>query len=116
MIDRVTMMSTLKNERAESVVTSKRSLLRVSAVLTLLPVWGKPMVDAVILPAHAQTSAAMCVTDMTVGGPLAGAPGNPATCQAACEAEATRLNAQLCEVRETTTASGTDCACDIDTP
>jgi len=71
------------------------------------------VINAVVLPAHAQTS--MCVTDMTVGGPLSGNASGATTCQTACEAEANSLDAQLCAVRETPTASGVDCACDIDT-
>lgn len=106
-------MSVLKQQKAESILRSKRTLLGFGVAAVLSPVWVKPVVTAVILPAHAQTS--MCVTDTTIGGPLSGAPGNPASCQVACETEATNRGAQLCEVRETITASGTDCACDLDT-
>lgn len=92
---------------------SKRVLIGAGAIALSAPIWLKPVINTVILPAHAQTS--MCVTDMTVGGPLAGNASGATSCQAACEVEAADLNAQLCEVRETTTATGTDCACDIDT-
>lgn len=93
---------------------SRRKLTVAAATLALAPLWSKPVVNAVILPAHAQTS--LCTTDVTVGGPLAGNPSGATTCQAACEAEATANNAQLCAVRETPTATGTDCSCDLDLP
>jgi len=77
--------------------------------------WHKPIIDSMVLPAHAQTS--MCVTDTTVGGPLVGNASGATTCQAACEAEAAAVNAQLCSVSETTDATGaTECACDLDLP
>lgn len=93
---------------------NRRKLLTVTAIATTSPLWVKPVINAVVLPAHAQTS--MCMTDMTVGGPLIGNASGATSCQAACEVEAASLNAQLCEVIETPTASGTDCACDIDLP
>lgn len=78
--------------------------------------WSKPIVDAVILPAHAQTSM-MCVTDTTVGGPLVGNASGATTCQAACEAEATAQSAQLCAVTETLDSGGeTICGCGLDLP
>ena len=92
----------------------RRKVLGLAAVATLSPLWVKPVVKSVVLPAHAQTS--MCMTDTTVGGPLAGNASGATSCQAACEFEAQDANAQLCEVRETQTASGTDCACDLDLP
>jgi len=95
---------------------SKRKVLGVAGATLLSPIWSQPVIKAVVLPAHAQTSVAMCMTDMTVGGPLAGNASGAATCQAACEAEAASFNAQLCEVRETPTVTGTDCACDLDLP
>jgi len=77
--------------------------------------WSAPVINAVMLPAHAQTS--MCVTDITVGGPLAGHPSGAATCQAACEAEAVTQNAQLCAVDEFLDGSGdTQCDCELDLP
>jgi hypothetical protein len=92
---------------------SKRRLFQTAATL---PVWSTPVIAAVVLPAHAQTSTSMCITETTVGGPLAGHPSGAATCQAACESEATNLNAQLCDVRETPTGAGVDCSCDLDLP
>ena len=85
-------------------------------VTTALPKqWVAPVVNAVILPAHAQTS--ICTTDITVGGPLAGHPSGAATCQAACEAEAVAQNAQLCAVDEFVDVSGaTQCDCELDLP
>ena len=97
--------------------SNKRKLLGLTTVTLLAPIWSKPLINAVILPAHAQTSAAMCVTDTTVGGPLAGNASGATSCAAACEFEADAIGpeAQVCEVRETTNASGgVDCACDID--
>lgn len=93
---------------------SRRKLIALGTTAALSPVWAKPVINSVILPAHAQTSMNMCTTDITVGGPLAGNASGATSCQAACEAEATSLSGQLCEVRETTTATGTDCSCDID--
>ncbi|NND01135.1 MAG: hypothetical protein HKN85_13220 [Gammaproteobacteria bacterium] len=75
--------------------------------------WSRPIINAVILPAHAQTS---CVADAQVGGPLTGHPSGSATCQAACQSEADALGAQLCEVTETVVGGATQCACDIDLP
>lgn len=77
--------------------------------------WSKPIINAMVLPAHAQTS--MCVTDTTVGGPLLGNPSGATTCQAACEAEAVAQSAQLCNVDETVDGVGaTQCDCDLDLP
>ena len=101
--------------------TSRRKLLATLGVGTVAAVtlpskWKKPMVDAIVLPAHAQTSAT-CMTDVTVGGPLLGNPTGAATCQAACEAEATAQSAQLCNITETVDAMGaTQCGCDLDLP
>lgn len=104
------------NNKTQQTDPSKRKLLGLGASLSttaaLSPLWAKPVVNAVILPAHAQTS---CITDMTVGGPLSGNPSGATSCQAACEDEATSLGAQLCNVIETPTMSGTDCSCEIDT-
>jgi hypothetical protein len=78
--------------------------------------WTRPIVNAVVLPAHAQTSTT-CVTDSTVGGPLIGNPYGATNCQEACEAEAADLGAALCSVEETVDGSGaTQCGCDIDLP
>ncbi|WP_189398575.1 hypothetical protein [Arenicella chitinivorans] len=93
--------------------TSRRSLLK---GVGLGSVWSTPIVSSILLPAHAQTSAAICATDSTVGGPLSGNPSDAATCQAACEFEAASEGAQLCDVREVSTGSGTDCSCDLDLP
>ena len=92
----------------------RRRLLTTGAIAGLAPVWGKPLINSIVLPAHAQTS--MCVTDMTVGGPLTGNAFGATSCQAACEAEAASLNAQLCAVEENQTPSGVDCSCDLDLP
>ncbi|MEM7358798.1 MAG: hypothetical protein AAF431_06865 [Pseudomonadota bacterium] len=76
--------------------------------------WSKPVIDAVLLPAHAQTS---CVTDTTVGGPLIGNASGAMNCQDACEAEATSQGAQLCSVSETLNAANeVQCGCDLDLP
>ncbi len=103
---------TTKTKENKSMDSSKRNLIKGISVAS---VWSSPIVTAVVLPAHAQTSM-MCVTDTNVGGPLAGNSSGATSCQAACEFEATSQNAQLCDVRETTTASGTDCSCDLDLP
>jgi len=102
---------------------SKRKLLSLGGVTALAIAaptsWTKPLVNSVMLPAHAQTSALdpmMCTTVTTVGGPLQGNASGATTCQAACEDEAAAQNAELCDVRETATATGTDCACDFDLP
>ena len=98
----------------ETKIKARRKMLGVAAVVGLSPIWSKPVVNSVLLPAHAQTS--MCMTDATVGWPLAGNASGALTCQAACEVEAADQSAQLCEVREIPTATGTDCACDLDLP
>lgn len=101
--------------------TSRRKLLAAFGVgtvatLTLPSKWKKPLVNAVVLPAHAQTSN-MCMTDATIGGPLAGNPSGSASCQIACEVEAEAQNAQLCNVTESVDAMGaTQCSCDLDLP
>ncbi|MEM7358994.1 MAG: hypothetical protein AAF431_07855 [Pseudomonadota bacterium] len=78
--------------------------------------WVKPVVNAVMLPAHAQTSA-MCMADTVAGGPLIGNASGATTCQEACEAEATAQGAQLCNVTESLDASNnTLCSCDLDLP
>jgi hypothetical protein len=105
----------MQNNKPDSAVlhNSRRSILKGVA---LTSAWSVPVISSIVLPAHAQTSAEICETDATVGGPLAGNPSGASTCQAACEFEAASENAQLCEVRETSTGSGTDCACDLDLP
>jgi hypothetical protein len=105
------------NKKADTIPTvaqDRRRLFGALAITTATAVWHTPIINAVILPAHAQTS--ICVTDTTVGGPLAGHPSGAANCQAACEAEAISQNAQLCAVTETNTPSGIDCECDLDLP
>ncbi|RBP48544.1 hypothetical protein [Arenicella xantha] len=98
--------------RPEQVIRRRRHLVGISAAAVLSPLWSKPLINAVVLPAHAQTS--MCVTDITVGGPLAGNASGATSCQAACDAEASSRGALLCDVRETDTGNGIDCACDLD--
>ncbi len=100
-------MSDLKFKR------QRRKVLALTSASVLAPIWVKPVINAVVLPAHAQTS--LCVADTVVGGPLAGHPSGAATCQAACESEAESRDAQLCSVIETDTASGTECSCELDT-
>lgn len=104
----------MKNFKQTSNQQQRRRLLAFTSVAALSPVWIKPVINSVVLPVHAQTS--MCMTDTTVGGPLAGNASGSTTCQAACEFEAQSVSAQLCEVRETDTATSTDCACDLDLP
>ena len=94
------------------------SLITSGAALSALPArWSKPVLSSIVLPAHAQTSANMCMTDTTVGGPLLGNPSGATTCQAACEVEASDRGAQLCDVNEFVDSSGaTQCDCDLDLP
>ena len=92
----------------------RSSLLGASSVAVARG-WVKPIVDAVILPAHAQTSTT-CIADTTVGGPLAGHPSGALNCADACEAEANDRGAQLCAVNEISTPSGISCECEIDLP
>lgn len=88
-----------------------------AAVLAVPSHWLKPVINVIDLPAHAQTSVAMCVTDLTLGGPLIGNPSGASSCQAACEDIAVDQNAQLCEVREQTDSSNAvQCECDLDLP
>lgn len=101
------------NSLPKSINRSRRHFLSVGTITAFSPLWVTPIIRTVVLPVHAQTSAA-CVTDATVGGPLAGNASGAATCQAACEAEANIRNAQLCSVTETNPASGTECACELD--
>ena len=72
-------------------------------MVALSPFWVKPVINSVVLPVHAQMS--MCMTDTTVGGPLAGNASGATTCQAACEFEAQAVNAQLCQVEEINTTA-----------
>ena len=95
--------------------TQQRRALLISGVTAgLAPVWSKPVINSIVIPAHAQTS--MCMTDMTVGGPLIGNAFGADNCQAACEFEAHSQGAQLCAVEEITTSNGIDCSCDLDLP
>ena len=74
--------------------------------------WSRPLVDSVLLPAHAQTTT--CVTNSRVSGPLLGHPSKAENCQDACEAQAMDQGAQLCEVTETMDDAGAvQCACDL---
>lgn len=108
-----------KNEKMTSRDSERRRLLSIigltgAAVAAAPSKWSKPVIDAVILPAHAQTS---CITDTTAGGPLIGNASGAMNCQDACEAEATSQNAQLCSVTETLNASNeVQCGCDLDLP
>jgi hypothetical protein len=107
-------------KHVKSQQANRRKILTVIGIGSLAPLaipskWSKPIIDSVILPAHAQTS--LCATDTTVGGPLIGNASGATTCQAACEAEATAQNAQLCAVSETVDSGGaTQCSCDLDLP
>lgn len=107
------------NREKQENKNSRRAFLALGGVATAGAVavpstWIKPVINSVVLPAHAQTSA--CVTDTTVGGPLLGNASGATTCQQACEAEATAVSGQLCAVTETVDGSGaTQCSCDIDT-
>lgn len=107
-------------KQVKSQQANRRHLLVVIGIGALAPLavptkWSKPIIESVILPAHAQTS--MCVTDTTVGGPLIGNASGASTCQAACEAEANSQGAQLCNVTETIDSGGaTQWACDLDLP
>lgn len=108
-------------KKIESHLAGRRKLLTAIGVgsVTSLAVptnWSKPIIDSMMLPAHAQTSI-LCVTDVTAGGPLLGNASGATSCQAACEAEATSQNAQLCLVTETVDSSNaTQCSCDLDLP
>lgn len=120
-IETSSMPSENHNSNNSGVVKSRRQLLGIAGVcgaMTLIPSrWAEPIVNSIMLPAHAQTSPAMCVTDTTIGGPLLGNPSGAATCQAACEAEANSRGAQLCDVVESVDASGaTQCDCELDLP
>ena len=106
-------VSDLQTDDTIDKIKARRAVLGKAVVVGMSPIWVKPVVNSVILPTHAQTS--MCVADMAFGGPLSGNPRGATTCQAACDAEATARNAQLCTVIETPTATGTDCTCEIDT-
>jgi len=78
--------------------------------------WVSPIINSVVLPAHAQTSTT-CVTDIQVGGPLLGNASEATTCQAACENEAEERDAQLCLVTETVDDNNAvQCECDLDLP
>ncbi|MEE9447616.1 MAG: hypothetical protein V3V09_06625 [Arenicellales bacterium] len=77
-------------------------------------VWVQPIVNAVVLPAHGQTS--QCITDKVMGGSLQGNPAQADSCQAACEFVAEQQNAQLCLVETTEPATGTQCSCELDLP
>ena len=106
---------------ADTQLVRRRVLSRIlfsSSVAVVLPAqWVKPVVETVLLPAHAQTSLAMCMADTTVGGPLLGNPSGATSCQAACEVEASSQNAQLCNVTESLDASGAvQCDCELDLP
>ena len=77
--------------------------------------WSKPMIDTVLLPAHAQTTE--CIGEVTVGGPLLGNPSGAPNCQIACEDEAAAQGAELCLVEQYSDASGaTQCDCSLNFP
>ena len=105
------------NNESNRKTIERRKLLGLAGVaggVALSGTWSKPLVNAVVLPAHAQTS--MCMADTFIGGPLLGNASGAMTCQAACEAEATSQSALLCDVRETVDGMGaTQCECDLDT-
>lgn len=78
--------------------------------------WSRPIINSVLLPAHAQTTGvASCNPDIQIGGPLAGNASGASNCAEACEAEAVTQNGELCGVTESTDATGNViCGCDID--
>lgn len=94
---------------------ARRTIVGIAGTMTVFQAmpsqWTQPVVKSVVLPAHAQTS---CQEVTTVGGPLIGNPSGATSCQAACEAEADTQDALLCAVNETTTPTGVECACDLD--
>ncbi|RBP51005.1 hypothetical protein [Arenicella xantha] len=108
----------LNNELSATEQARRKQLLMIAGVAggtLLLTGWGKPIVNAIVLPAHAQTS--ICTTDTVVGGPLAGNASGATSCQTACEAEAADQSAQLCRVEESLDAmSATQCSCELDLP
>ena len=109
----------MKTTNTESLRQRRRliSLSLLGGAVASQEVWVRPVVSAIVLPSHAQTSPAMCVVDATVGGPLAGHPSGASTCQAACEAEAADQGAELCDVVESVDASNAiQCECSLDLP
>lgn len=75
--------------------------------------WTKPIVNSVMLPAHAQTS---CVTDVTFVGNLVGHPSGAANCADACADEAATQGAALCSSTSTGAPGSESCSCDLDLP
>jgi len=110
---RITHIDDKKQQRRQLLLALSATGIFVSGVAPKL--WTTPIINSVILPAHAQTS--ICMSDATVGGPLIGNQSGALNCQDACEAEATDQNAQLCAVQESVDGSGaTQCSCDLDLP
>lgn len=94
---------------------NRRKALATIGLITTSKIWSQPLINIVVLPAHAQTSQ-VCEVDSVVGGPLIGHPSGASNCQDACEFEAELQDAQLCLVETTETSSGTDCSCELDLP
>lgn len=100
----------------QSDLVTRRKLLTflgASGVVLAAPVtqWAKPVVNSVMLPAHAQTS---CMVDATFTGNLAGHPSGAANCADACAAEAVTQNATLCSSSSTGAPGSEVCSCDFD--
>jgi hypothetical protein len=105
----------MKNENQRRVLL-QRVLMGTLVVPIVLPTkWSKPIVNAVLLPAHAQMSTAMCNANLTRQGPIEGNPYGATNCTDACNGSAMQEDAKLCSVESRIIAGKEECFCHMDT-
>lgn len=96
---------------------SRRRLATMTSLSALPLAWHQPIVNIILLPAHATTTAIeACEANEETGGPLIGNPYGASSCTEACEALSTDIGGELCAVEETTTSSGVQCICRVSLP
>ena len=97
---------------------SRRRLAGMASLGVLPLAWNQPVVNIVLLPAHATTTTEItaCEPNYVAGGSLVGNPYGASNCTEACEALAGDVGGELCAVEETTTSRGVQCSCQISLP
>ena len=105
----------MKNENQRRKLLQGVLLGTLAAPAVLPSRWSKPLVNAVLLPAHAQTSAAVCNANLTTQGPIEANPFGATNCNDACESSAMEVDAKLCTVESRIIADKEECFCHMDT-
>ncbi len=105
----------MKNNKQRRMLMQQVLLGTLAAPVVLPTSWSKPVVNAVLLPAHAQMSAAVCNANLTTQGPIEGNPFGATNCTDACNSSAMEIDAKLCTVESRIIAGKEECFCNMDT-